>query len=82
MYMAVAASEAHFCDKCRNMANFLCGEEKVKILVRVHFHCTFKQPENDKQNVDVASLKKFLRTRMLDDFTFYFNYISAGNAAT
>ena len=35
----MAANEAHFCDCCRSMRDFLCGVERVKRFVNIHLHC-------------------------------------------
>ena len=44
--------------------NFLCGVERVKPFVKVHLHCIVRNLKNDKRNVNVAHLEKFLRTPM------------------
>ena len=39
IYLAIAASEAFFCDCCRNMGHFLCSVERIKRFVNVHLQC-------------------------------------------
>jgi len=39
-HLAMAANEGHFCDCCRNMGLFRCGEERENVFVNVHLHCT------------------------------------------
>jgi len=57
----MVAKQAHFCDCYRNMGNYLCGVETVVFCER-SFALHRQQLENNKQNIDVASLEKFLRT--------------------
>jgi len=43
------------------MGKFLCGLDRVKRFVKVDLHCIFRNLKNDKRNVDVDPLEKFLQ---------------------
>jgi len=45
--------------KLKRMGNFLCGVERVKRFVKVHFTLNRLQPVKDKRNFDAAPLENF-----------------------